>query len=152
MDGRTASEARTLAEHGYAALQLTYFLAPGLPTAIYLTPMEYFKTAIDWLRAQPSVDPNRIGIVGTSIGGMSALMVAAHDPELKVVVAAVPSRVIWSTFGSSPTSMFSLAGQPLPFVPYGQRGGNRLVEGYDDGLNSLAHTDAISRVEQTNGT
>jgi dienelactone hydrolase len=153
MDGRTAWEARTLAEHGYATLQLVYFLAPGLPTAIHLIPLEYFKTAIDWLRAQPGVDPNRIGIVGTSIGGMAALVVAAHYPELKVVVAAVPSSVIWPTFGAyRSTSMFSLAGQPLPYLPYSVHGGYRIFDGYDDGLNSLAqHTDAIIPVEQING-
>ena len=101
MDARTAWEARTLAAQGYATLQLAYFFAPGLPTAIHLIPLEYFKTAIDWLRAQLGIDAERIGIVGTSIGGMAALLAAAHYPELKVVVAAVPSSVVWSTFGSS---------------------------------------------------
>jgi dienelactone hydrolase len=152
MDARTAWEAKTLAEHGYATLQLAYFFAPGLPTAIHLIPLEYFKSAIDWLRAQPGVDPDRIGIVGTSIGGMAALLVASHYPELKVVVAAVPSSVVWSTFGSSTTSMFSFAGQPLPFLPYGMRSGHRILNLYDDGLNAIAqHPDAIIPVERING-
>jgi dienelactone hydrolase len=152
MDERTAWEARVLAEHGYATLHLAYFLAPGLPTVLHLIPLEYFKTAVDWLRAQPGVDPERIGIVGTSIGGMAALVLAAHYPELKIVIAAVPSSVIWSTFGSSRVSMFSLAGQPLPFLPYGYRGGSRIYNLYDDGLNGVAeHPDAIIPVEQING-
>jgi dienelactone hydrolase len=152
MEERTAWEAKLLAQHGYTTLQLAYIVAPGLPTAIHLIPLEYFKTASDWLRAQPGVDPSRIGIVGTSIGGMAALLVAAHYPEFKVVVAAVPSSVIWSTFGSSHTSMFSLAGQPLPYLPYGLSGGSRIYNLYDDGLNALAqHPDAIIPVEQING-
>jgi dienelactone hydrolase len=152
MDARTAWEAKTLAQNGYATLQLAYFFAPGLPTAIHLIPLEYFKTAIDWLRAQPGVDPDRIGIVGTSIGGMAALLVASHYPELKVVVAAVPSSVVWSTFGSSTTSMFSVAGQPLPFLPYGMRSGYRILNLYDDGLDAIAqHPDAIIPVERING-
>jgi dienelactone hydrolase len=144
--------AKAFAEHGYAALQLAYHAAPGLPTTLHLTPLEYFKTAIDWLRAQPGVDPDRIAIAGTSIGGMAALAVAAHYPELKVVVAAVPSSVIWPTFGSARASMFSLAGQPLPYLPYGLSGGSRIYNLYDDGLNALAqHPDAIIPVEQING-
>ena len=152
MDERTAWEAKLLAQHGYAALQVAYFLAPGLPTVLQLIPLEYFKTAIDWLRARPGVDPNRIGIVGTSVGGEAALVVAAHYPEIKVVVAAVPSSVIWPGISGTRTSTFSLAGQPLPYLPYGLSGGFRIYDQYDDGLNSLAqHTDAIIPVEQING-
>lgn len=150
MDKREAWEAKALAERGYAALQLAYFLAPGLPTTPYLIPLEYFKTAIDWLQSQPGVDPNRIGIVGTSIGGMTALVAAAHYPDLKVVVAAVPSSVMWSTFGSSHLSMFSLSGQPLPFLPNSL--GGRNDGSYDEALNALAqHPDAIIPVEKING-
>ena len=150
LDERTAWEAKTFAEHGYAALHLAYIVGPGLPTALHLIPLEYFKAASDWLRAHPDVDPNRIGIVGTSIGGLAALLVAAHYPEFKVVVSAVPSSVVWSTFSSARTSMFSLAGQPLPYLPYGVIGGSQNL--YDDGLNALArHPDAIIPVEQIQG-
>lgn len=158
LDERTTWETETLAQHGYAALHLAYIVGPGLPTsarlptAIHLIPLEYFKTAIDWLRNHPAVDPDRIGIVGTSIGGMTALLVAAHYPDLKVVVAAVPSSVIWSTFGSSRISMFSRAGQPLPYLPYGSGRGSGVHDLFDDGLNALAqHPDAIIPVEKING-
>ena len=63
-----ARDARLIAQHGYAVLQLAYFDAPGLPKHLGLIPLEYFKTAIDWLSAQPSVDPHRIGVEGGSIG------------------------------------------------------------------------------------
>ena len=158
LDDRTAWEATVLAEHGYAVLHLAYIVGPGLPasahlpTAIHLIPLEYFKTAIDWLRSHPAVDANRIGIVGTSIGGMTALLVAAHYPDVKVVVAAVPSSVVWSTFGSPRTSMFSRAGQPLPYLPYGLGRGAGIHGPFDDGLNALAqHADAIIPVEKING-
>jgi dienelactone hydrolase len=158
LDDRTAWEATALAEHGYAALHLAYIVGPGLPTsanlptAIHLIPLEYFKTAIDWLRSHPAVDPNRIGVVGTSIGGMTALLVAAHYPDVRVVVAAVPSSVVWSTFGSSRTSMFSVAGQPLPYLPYGLSPAPGVRDLFDDGLNALAkHPDAVIPVEKING-
>jgi len=158
LDERTAWEATALAERGYVALHLAYIVGPGLPTsahlptALHLLPLEYFKTAIDWLRAHPAVDPNRIGVVGTSIGGMAALLVAAHSPDLRVVVAAVPSSVVWSTFGSSRTSMFSRAGQPLPYLPYALGRGSGVHNLFDEGLNALAqHPDATIPVEKING-
>jgi dienelactone hydrolase len=158
LDDRTAWEATAFAERGYAALHLAYIVGPGLPasaqlpTAIHLIPLEYFKTAIDWLRSHPAVDPNRIGVVGTSIGGMTALLVAAHYPDVRVVVAAVPSSVIWSTFGSSRTSMFSLAGQPLPYLPYGLSRAPGVRDLFDDGLNALVqHPDAVISVEKIKG-
>ena len=123
MDEREAWMAKSLAQHGHATLHLAYFLAPGLTTSIHLLPLEYFKTAIDWLRDQPGIDRDRIGIVGTSIGGMAALLAAANYREIKAVIAAVPSSVLWSTFGSSRVSMFSLGGQALPYAPHGLKRG-----------------------------
>ena len=83
---------------------------------------------------------------------MVALLVAAHYPDLRVVVAAVPSSVVWSTFGSSRTSMFSRAGQPLPYLPYGLGRGSGVHNLFDDGLNALAeYPDATIPVEEING-
>jgi Acyl-CoA thioester hydrolase/BAAT N-terminal region len=42
-----------LASHGYAALALAYFAQPGLPRGLVNIPLEYFETAIGWVRAQP---------------------------------------------------------------------------------------------------
>jgi hypothetical protein len=158
LDDRTAWQAAAFAEHGYAVLHLAYLVGPGLPpsahlpTAIHLIPLEYFKTAIDWLRTQPAIDSSRIGIVGTSIGGMAALLVAARYSDLSVVVAAVPSSVVWSTFGSSRISMFSHAGQPVPFLPYGVGRGLGRYDLFDDGLNAVGqHPDAVIPVEKING-
>lgn len=50
--------------------------------------------AIDWLSAQPDIDPNRIGGFGMSYGGMVMGQVAARDSRLKaVVLAAVPTEL-----------------------------------------------------------
>ena len=91
----TARDGRLIAQRGYAVLQLAYFDAPGLPKDLALIPVEYFKTAIDWLRTRPDVDPDRIGIVGGSIGGEVALTVASHYREIRAVVATMPSSVVW---------------------------------------------------------
>jgi fermentation-respiration switch protein FrsA (DUF1100 family) len=46
--------------------------------------------AIRCARGQPSVDPARIGLWGTSLGGGHVVAVAADDPNVQAVVAQVP--------------------------------------------------------------
>ncbi|MGH6889789.1 MAG: alpha/beta fold hydrolase [Rhizomicrobium sp.] len=149
-----ARDGKVIARRGYAVLQLAYFDAPGLPKDLGLIPLEYFKTAIDWLRAQPGIDPARIGIVGTSIGGMVALMVASHYPEIKAVVAAVPSSVVWPGIvhtPGAPPSTFTLGGKPLPDLPFGGPF-TTVYNLYAKGLRALdQHKDAIIPVERING-
>lgn len=43
---------------------------------------------VDLLAARPDVDPERIGVIGHSLGGHNAMFVAAFDPRLKVVVSS----------------------------------------------------------------
>lgn len=151
-----AHDAQLIASHGYVVLQLAYFDAPGLPKELGLIPLEYFKTAIGWLRAQPNVDPSRIGLEGTSIGGEVALVVASHYPEIKAVAAAVPSSVVWpgiSRTSASPPSTFTLAGRPLADLPYGWNGpSTSIYDLYAIGLSALAqHPNAVIPVERING-
>lgn len=151
-----SQDAELIAAHGYVVLQLAYFDAPGLPKELGLIPLEYFKTAIDWLRAQPGVDPQRLGIEGTSIGGEVALVVASHYSEIKAVAAAVPSSVVWpgiSQTHSAPPSTFTLAGKPLPFLPYGWSGPTTSIyDLYAKGLPAIGeHPDATISVEHING-
>src|ERR1051326_4096570 len=44
-------DAAFLAERGYAALALAYYGLPGLPDVLKNIPLEYFATALDYLRA-----------------------------------------------------------------------------------------------------
>ena len=151
-----AHDAQLIASHGYIVLQLAYFDAPGLPKELGLIPLEYFKTAVDWLRVQPGVDPRRLGIEGTSIGGEVALVVASHYSEIKAVAAAVPSSVIWpgiSRIRTPPPSTFTLAGKPLPDLPYGWSGPlTSIYDLYAKGLPAIGeHPAAIISVERING-
>lgn len=148
-------EAWLLAAHGFVALQVSYFDAPGQSRRLAAIPLEYLKTAIDWLQNQPDVDPKRIGIMGTSIGGEAVLLIASHYPEIKAVVAAAPSSVVWPGVDPSitqPPSTFTLAGEPLPDLPYGGGRFTSVFDLYAEGLTALGkHPDAVIRVEQING-
>jgi dienelactone hydrolase len=154
MGPAAARDGKVIAQHGYAVLQLAYFGAPGLPKDLGLIPLEYFKSAIDWLRSQAGVNPDRIGIVGGSIGGEVALTVASHYREIKVVVAAMPSGVVWPGIvhtEGEPPSTFTLAGKPLPFLPYGYPF-TSVYNLYAKGLLALdQHKEAIIPVERING-
>ena len=50
---------------------------------------EDFRSAISYLQTEPGVDPDRIGIWGSSNGASVVLMVAALDARVKAVVAQV---------------------------------------------------------------
>lgn len=43
---------------------------------------------IDLLQSRKEVDPERIGVIGHSLGGHNAIFVAAFDPRIKVIVAS----------------------------------------------------------------
>jgi uncharacterized protein len=122
--GSPSAVCSLLAERGYAALALAYFGLEHLPTRLQEIPLEYFKRAIEWMCAQPSVEPTKIGLVGTSKGGEAALLVGATYGEIRAVVAYSPSHVVfqgideaWSDASESKSS-WTLDGKPVPFVPF----------------------------------
>ena len=45
------------------------------------------RNAVTWIRAQPEIDPERIGGWGISLGGVHMLFLGAYDRRLKVVVS-----------------------------------------------------------------
>lgn len=124
--GRAAArQAAALAEQGYMVLQLSYFGSPGQPAALKAIPVETFTRAIEWLKAQPHVAGDRIGIVGTSKGAEAALLVATRRPDLKIVVLGVPSSVVWPGIDQASIvteSSWTENGKPIPFTPYGGTG------------------------------
>ena len=49
------------------------------------------RSALDWIVRQPGVDPERIGLWGSSYSGGHAVFIGAFDPRVKVIVAQVPA-------------------------------------------------------------
>jgi uncharacterized protein len=56
---------------------------------------EDYKNAITWVSQRPEVDPNRIGIWGSSYSGGHVLYLASFDKRVKVAVAQVPLVSGW---------------------------------------------------------
>jgi dienelactone hydrolase len=52
---------------------------------------EDIVSCMDFISGEPGVDPNRIGLWGTSFGGGHVLYVATHDKRVKCIVSQVPS-------------------------------------------------------------
>ena len=83
---------------GFAALVFDYRFfgdSEGEPRC-QLFPLEMvedYRNAISWISEHPSVDPERIGIWGTSYSGGLVAYVGAIDKRAKAVVAQVPSII-----------------------------------------------------------
>ena len=94
-------------------------LGVALPAILPNIPLEYFGTAINWLAAQPSVDPNRVGIIGASRGAELALLLGGLYPRLRVVVAYMPSHVVVRGCCDPRTWFFAwtLGGRPIAAMP-----------------------------------
>jgi len=91
--GVPEGSAALLASHGFVTLALAYFRAGQLPDALAEIPLEYFGTAIHWLRRHEGVAGCRLGIMGGSRGGELALLLGATFPDFRAVVGYVPSGV-----------------------------------------------------------
>ncbi|MEM9605513.1 MAG: acyl-CoA thioester hydrolase/BAAT C-terminal domain-containing protein [Pseudomonadota bacterium] len=91
---------------GYAVLALSYFDYSDvgeLPSILKEIPLEYFKTAIDWLAKQPGIHGGSVAMYGTSRGGELALLLASHFTEIDVVIAASPSAYVWGPYHRDPS-------------------------------------------------
>ncbi|HEX2099382.1 MAG TPA: acyl-CoA thioester hydrolase/BAAT C-terminal domain-containing protein [Candidatus Synoicihabitans sp.] len=147
------------ARAGWAALAVAYFGMEGLPSSLANIPLEYFDGAVVFLRRQPGVRIDDLTIVGSSRGGELALLVAAHNPAFRRVIAVVPSHVSWGPVGQHDASVaaWTFGGRALPFVrpvravDYSARP----YFGTPDFMADLAQTDSVAAatipVERING-
>ncbi|HYM81548.1 MAG TPA: dienelactone hydrolase family protein [Candidatus Limnocylindria bacterium] len=96
LNGQIRSTARRLAEQGYVAIvpdlyrgkvtsdpEQAHELLRGLDDERALADLD---AAVAWLRAQPRVGKNRIGVVGFCAGGRLAQLMGLHSGEVAAVV------------------------------------------------------------------
>jgi hypothetical protein len=114
--------AKALQAEGYSALHVGYHRGPGMAPTLENIPLELFDKAIDWLKAQEGVDPERLAIVGWSRGSEAAQLIAATRPEIRALVLGMPSNVVWAgfdwekMFSGVKSPAWTRAGAPVPYV------------------------------------
>jgi dienelactone hydrolase len=142
--------ARLLAAHGHPTLAIAYFGEPGLPAQLRNIPLEYFRRALEWLRAQPQVRGRRVVVAGGSYGGEAVLLIGATYPTLvRGVVALVPDDWVDPSPGIGSYAAWTLHGKAVPIgqIPVRRiRGPIFAVGGGDDQLwPSAAHVESLRR-------
>jgi dipeptidyl aminopeptidase/acylaminoacyl peptidase len=88
--GTGSGRAEMLARHGYGVLLLDprgQGDSEGDPNMLGWTGERDLRAAVDYLRARPDVEAERIGGLGLSVGGELMLQAAAHDDRLRAVVS-----------------------------------------------------------------
>ena len=117
--------AQAFASSGFAALTLPYFNYRDLPPELVEIPLEYFHRAVTWLKKQPAVKADRIGVAGGSKGGELAPLLASLFNDFQAVVAWSPAAHVWEGLSMkffspdyTPISSWALSGQPLPFIQF----------------------------------
>jgi fermentation-respiration switch protein FrsA (DUF1100 family) len=115
---RMLEQAVTLYQHGYGALLLdlrNHGESGGDMTTLgYYEPLDV-QAAVDFLLERPEVNSDQIGIVGESLGAVTAIRAAAQIPELKAVVAQSPFTSIEENVAAGVRQIAGLP--PFPFAP-----------------------------------
>jgi dipeptidyl aminopeptidase/acylaminoacyl peptidase len=111
-------DAAILVENGYGALLIDLRNSGGSEDG--LTTMGYLEIldvggALAFLSAQPENDPQRIGLLGHSMGGATAILAAAQYPEIKAVIAESSFTSVEDNISDSLQALTGLP--PFPFAP-----------------------------------
>ena len=111
-------DARLLAEHGYGALLFDLRNSgesEGQITTLGLQEVNDVEGAVEFVRAQPGVDPDRMGLFGHSMGGATVILAGARNPQVTVVVAQSAYTSIEDNISDSLRQLIGLP--PFPFAP-----------------------------------
>ena len=116
-------QAVALQDAGFNVLVLSWLGGPGQPRAIERIPLETFEAGLALLAGLPSVDPERLVLMGGSKGAEAMLLLATTHPEIKAVVAPAPSAVAWQGFDLAEFwrtdlgSSWTRDGVEVPYLP-----------------------------------
>ena len=106
-----------LSNNGFIVLGLAYFGVDGLPENLENIPLEYFEKALYWLRDNPNVRSNSVGIIGQSRGAELALLLGSTFPnQIHSIVASAPCSMVCGGFPhpNRPAWIY----QNKPIIPY----------------------------------
>ncbi|HZI10740.1 MAG TPA: alpha/beta fold hydrolase [Myxococcus sp.] len=94
------------------------------------------QAALEFVRAQPDVDPERVGALGFSIGSAAVAEVAAKDPGVRAVVLLSPFNTLWLA-AAYDFRRFGFVSQSGALVPFWRRG---------IALDEVRTIDAVERI------
>ncbi len=142
------SLAARLAKRGYLVMALAYFRHGDLPDKLVEIPLEYFEDALALLRDDARYDRRRgIGIYAVSKGAEAALLLAGRNADIRAIVAAGPTDVVWESPHKSADarnrSSWSLGGWPLPFVPIERTPGASSLLWHERGLDIAGEREEV---------
>ena len=112
------NEADMLARHGYGVLLIAlraHDHSEGEVITFGLNEVRDLEAAYQYLLARPEVDPERIGVLGNSMGGTVALLYTAQNPEIKAVVSQATFASLEKEVGTGIKRLLGLP--PFPFAP-----------------------------------
>jgi len=111
-------QAKLLYEHGYSALLLdlrNHGKSEGEITTLGFQEIFDVEGAVNFLITRNEVDPNRIGLVGHSLGGATVILAAAYIPLIKATIA---ESAFTSLEDNIEQGVRELTGLPsFPFAP-----------------------------------
>ncbi len=85
--------------NGFVVFALAYFGVENLSPNLENIPLEYFLSAVEWLKSLPQVASSHIGIIGQSRGGELALLLGSLFPYLfQAIIASAPCNMICGGF------------------------------------------------------
>lgn len=139
--GLPLHQAAWLASRGFAAFALAYFRYEDLPQRLEAIPLEYFGAALNWMMKRPEISSDHIAVLGVSRGGELVLQLGSMYPQIKAVIAYVPSNVLNQACcgDNSMPYAWTWKGAPLAYVNFRNRS------------NADAVRAATIRVENTHG-
>ena len=139
---RSDSTAELLASRGFATLAIEYFGDPDpIPGELERVPLSYFDDAAAWLREQPEVADEKVGLLGASRGAELALILGARREWVGAVVSYAGS-VPWDTPSGEPAWLDD--GEVVPHITAEE------APRFED-LDEKPVADVVPAVENTNG-
>lgn len=112
------NEAQMLHKHGYGILITTvraHDYSEGEFISLGINEMSDMEAWYQYLISRDEIDPNKIGILGNSYGGMLAIQYASQNENIKAIVANCAFSSMSDTVS---TSVKHFTGLPeFPFVP-----------------------------------
>lgn len=111
-------QAALLHEYGFGALLFdlrNHGESQGTITTLGYLEADDVRAALDYLLSRPEVNPQRIGLLGMSMGGATVLRAAARIPEVRAVVAEAAYTSIEDNLVDGVRALTGLP--PFPFAP-----------------------------------